>query len=222
MTDASANLAGEQGKLLASGYNNAVEALLKEQQNQTQAGKLQSDLATQAQTLGLNESEALRKAGAEKQKYEQQRLEAPLTVASNVSGLLRGYSVPKDTSQTTVKPGTLGQFGMSDFDKVGTLLSLVGGADAKGNLPGFNSSQSANIRKLIGKGIKGFDDYFNNPYRNSGVLGDNGRSVVDTGNVNAPDSWDNIGTYQNDRSEDSGWLDTGWGSYGEGEAETGP
>jgi hypothetical protein len=223
MTDASANLAGEQGKLLASGYNNAVEALLKEQQNQTQAGKLQSDLATQAQTLGLNESEALRKAGAEKQKYEQQRLEAPLTVASNVSGLLRGYSVPKDTSQTTVKPGTLGQFGMSDFDKVGTLLSLVGGADAKGNLPGFNASQSENIRKLIGKGIKGFDDYFNNPYKNAGVLGDNGRSVVDTGNVNAPDSWDNIGTYQNDRSEDSGWLDTGWGSYGEGKAdETGP
>jgi len=92
MTDVSANLAGEQGKLLSSGYNNAVEALLKEQQNQTQAGKLQSDLATQAQTLGLNESAALRNAGAERQKYEQQKLEAPLTAASNVADKKRGLT----------------------------------------------------------------------------------------------------------------------------------
>jgi hypothetical protein len=223
MTDVSANLAGEQGKLLSSGYNNAVEALLKEQQNQTQAGKLQSDLATQAQTLGLNESAALRNAGAERQKYEQQKLEAPLTTASNVAGLLRGYSVPKDTAQTTVKPGERGQFGMSDFEKVGTLASLLAGADAQGNIPGFNASQSKNLRNLVGRGFASFEDYLTNPYRNAGVLGDNGRTVIDTGDVNAPDSWDLQGGFQNDRIDTSGWLDSGWGSYGEGEAdETGP
>jgi len=129
MTDVSANLAGEQGKLLSSGYENAVQALLKEQQNLTQAGKLQGDLATSAQTLGLNESEALRKAGAEKQKYEQQKLEAPLTAASNVAGVLRGYQIPKDTTQTTVKPGQAGQFGLSDFEKIGSIASVLGGTD---------------------------------------------------------------------------------------------
>jgi hypothetical protein len=129
MTDVSANLAGEQGKLLSSGYENAVKNLLQEQQNQTQAGKLQSDLATQAQTLGLNESAALRNAGAERQKYEQQKLEAPLTAASNVAGLLRGYQIPKDTTQTIVKPGQQGQFGLSDFEKVGSIASVLSGTD---------------------------------------------------------------------------------------------
>jgi hypothetical protein len=221
MTDVSANLAGEQGKLLSSGYNNAVEALLKEQQNQTQAGKLQSDLATQAQTLGLNESAALRNAGAERQKYEQQKLEAPLATASNVAGLLRGYQVPTEKTQTTVKPGQQGQFGLSDFQKVGTLASLLGGADAQGNIPGFSSAQSKNLRNLVGRGFKSFDDYFSDPYQNAGVLGDNGRSVVDTTDVNAPDSWDMQGIYQNDRIDQSGWLDTGFGTIGEGE-ESGP
>jgi hypothetical protein len=212
MTEASANLAGEQGKLLSSGYNNAVEALLKEQQNLTQAGKLQGDLATSAQTLGLNESEALRKAGAEKNKYEQQKLEAPLTAASNVAGVLRGYQVPKDTTQTIVRPGQQGQFGLSDFQKIGTFASLLAGADAQGNIPGFTAAQSKNLRDLVGRGYKSFDDYISNPYRNAGVLGDNGRSVVDTSNVNAPDSWDLQGIYQNDRADQSGWLDTGWGT----------
>jgi len=214
MTDVSANLAGEQGKLLASGYNNAVEALLKEQQNQTQAGKLQSDLATQAQTLGLNESAALRNAGAERQKYEQQKLEAPLATASNVAGLLRGYAVPTDKTQTTVKPGQQGQFGLSDFQKIGTFASLLGGADAQGNIPGFSPAQSKNLRNLVGRGFKSFDDYLSNPYRNAGVLGDNGRSVVDTSNVNAPDSWDFQGGFQNDRIDTSGWLDSGFDGYG--------
>jgi hypothetical protein len=206
MTDTSAKLAGEQGKLLSSGYENAVQALLKEQQNQTQAGKLQGDLATSAQTLGLNESAALRNAGAERQKYEQQKLESPLITAGNVAGLLRGYQVPKDSTQTTVKPGQQGQFGLSDFQKVGTLASLLGGADAQGNIPGFTASQSKNLRNLVGRGFKSFDDYFSNPYRNAGVLGDNGRSVVDTSDVNAPDSWDLQGRYQNDSTDTSGWT----------------
>ena len=217
MTDVSANLAGKQGELLASGYGDAMKNLLQEQQNQVQAGKLQADLAASEQTLGLNESQALRSAGAERQKYEQSRLDAPLAQASNVAGLLRGYQVPTDRSQTTVKPGSQGQFGYSDFQKAGSLLSLLGGADEKGNIPGFNASQSKNLRNLVGKGFSSLDNYLNNPYRYSGVLGDNGRSVVDTSNVNAPDSWDFQGGYQNDY----GFNDSGWGTIGEGE-EYGP
>jgi hypothetical protein len=159
MTDTSANLAGEQGKLLYSGYNNAIDALLKEQQNQTQAGKLQSDLATQAQTLGLNESEALRKAGAEKQKYEQQKLEAPLTTASNVAGLLRGYPVPTDKTQTTVKPGQRGQYGLSDLEKIAGLASIFGGTNA--NAFSLSSSQLSSLGDLWNVGVDKLLPYFN-------------------------------------------------------------
>ena len=159
MTDASANLAGKQADLLSSGYENAVKNLLTEQQNLTQAGKLQGDLATSAQTLGLNESEALRKAGAERQKYEQQKLEAPLTAASNAAGLLRGYQIPKDTTQTTVKPGQEGQFGMSDFEKVGSIASVLGGTDKEKFLKNVGQA---------GKNIGGFlKDYLTqNPQYN--------------------------------------------------------
>jgi hypothetical protein len=190
MTDASANLAGEQGKLLSSGYENAVKNLHTEQQNLTQAGKLQGDLATSAQTLGLNESAALRNAGAERQKYEQQKLEAPLTTASNVAGLLRGYQIPKDTTQTTVKPGELGNFGLSDFQKVGTLVSLLGGANTSGQIPGLSMQQSNDLRKLVGSGINSFSNYVQNRTSATGLLGDNGQSVVDTSNINAPDNFD--------------------------------
>jgi len=190
MTDVSANLAGEQGKLLSSGYSDAMKNLLLEQQNQVQAGKLQSDLATQAQTLGLNEATALRNAGAERQKYEQQKLEAPLTTASNVAGLLRGYQVPSDKTQTTVKPGTQGQFGLSDFQKIGTLASLLGGANASGQIPGLTGAQSNALRGVVGSGINSFSNYLQNRANYTGVLGDNGQSVVNTSNVNAPDSWD--------------------------------
>jgi hypothetical protein len=190
MTDVSANLAGEQGKLLSSGYNSAVDALLKEQQNLTQAGKLQGDLAAQEQALGLTGAGALRTAGAERQKYEQQRLEAPMTTASNVAGLLRGYTVPVDKSQTTVKPGTQGQYGLSDFQKIGTLASLLGGANASGQIPGLTMAQSNSLRGFVGSGINSFSNYLQNRANYTGVLGDNGQSVVDTSNVNAPDSWD--------------------------------
>jgi len=214
MTDTSANLAGEQGKLLAGGYNDAVKSLLQEQQNQTQAGKLQGDLAAQEQSLGLLGAGALRSAGAERQKYEQSKLEAPLTTAGNVAGLLRGYAVPVDKTQTTVKPGTQGQFGLSDFQKIGTLASLLGGANASGQIPGLTGAQSNALRGVVGGGINSFSNWINNRANYTGLLGDNGQSVVNTGNINAPDSWDLQGYTAPPQSE---WSQAGWGSYGSGD-----
>jgi hypothetical protein len=159
MTDVSANLAGEQGKLMASGYNSAVDALLKEQQNQTQAGKLQGDLAAQEQALGLTGAGALRTAGAERQKYEQQKLEAPMTTASNVSGLLRGYTVPLDKAQTTVKPGTQGQFGLSDLQKIGGIASILGGANTQAL--GLTSSQISGLGSAWDSALTALLPYFN-------------------------------------------------------------
>jgi hypothetical protein len=206
MTDVSANLAGEQGKLLSSGYNSAVEALLKEQQNQTQAGKLQGDLAAQEQALGLTGAGALRTAGAERQKYEQQKLEAPLTAASNVAGLLRGYTIPTDKSQTTVKPGTKDQYGLSDFQKIGTLASLLGGVNVEGLIPGFNKEQTAAIRGLVGKGMDKVGSWINSPQYSGSGWGSYGSGD----NPEADISWA-------PPADQSGWSDAGWGSYGSGD-----
>ena len=215
MTDVSANLAGEQGKLLSSGYSDAMKNLLQEQQNQVQAGKLQGDLAAQEQALGLAGAGALRTAGAERQKYEQQKLEAPLTTASNVAGLLRGYTIPTDKSQTTVKPGTKDQYGLSDFQKIGTLASLLGGVNAEGLIPGFNAAQTANIRKLTGKGVDYFSSLFN-PTVNPGGGYVNVLSPEQQAGIVNPDidNWDL-------QTSTDGYSNAGWGSYGSGE-ESGP
>jgi len=215
MTDVSANLAGEQGKLLYSGYGDAMKNLLQEQQNLTQAGKLQGELAAQEQALGLTGAGALRSAGAERQKYEQQKLEAPLTTASNVAGLLRGYTIPTDKTQTTVKPGTKDQYGLSEFQKIGTLAALLGGVNTEGLIPGFNASQTANIRKMTGKGIDYLSGLFNPTVNPGGGYVSVLSPEQQAGLVNSDiDNWDlQIGS--------DGYLNTGWGSYGSGE-ESGP
>jgi hypothetical protein len=219
MTDVSANLAGEQGKLLSSGYENAVKNLFQEQQNMTQAGKLQGDLAAQEQALGLTGAGALRAAGAERQKYEQQKLEAPLTTASNVAGLLRGYTIPTDKTQTTVKPGTQGQFGLSTFDKIGTLASLLGGANSSGAIPGLTQAQSNALRGMVGKGVDYVSGWLNPTVNPTGgyvsVLPQGvGNDAVNSDQINDTDNWDL-------QTSSGGYSNEGWGTYGSGE-EPGP
>jgi hypothetical protein len=199
--------------LLASGYNTSLDALLKEQQNQTQAGKLQADIAGQEQALGLGGAGALRQAGAERQKYEQSVLESPMTTASNVASLLRGYTLPSDKTQTVVKPGQQGQYGLSDFQKIGNLAMLLGGVNTSSQLAGLTSQQFQNLKNLGSSGLSYLSSYFNPTVNPSGgytnVLSDNGSSVVNN-NPNAIDNWDlNTST--------GGFSNAGWGSYGAGD-----
>jgi len=128
LADAQANLTGQQYGALSSGYQNALKAALDEAQLQNLTAKTQADIAAQEQTLGLKGAGALTQAGAERQKYEQAKLDYPLATASNVSQLLRNFTIPTTTQQTTVAPGQQGQFGLSGFQNVGGILSLIGGA----------------------------------------------------------------------------------------------
>lgn len=104
MADIQRNLTGQQYGALSEGYKTALDAALKEQQTQIAAAKEQADLAAQAQTLGLAGAGALTKAGAEKQAYEQAKIEAPLKTASNVAKLMAGQQVPLSTTEKFVGP----------------------------------------------------------------------------------------------------------------------
>lgn len=104
MADIQRNLTGQQYGALSEGYKTALDAALKEQQTQIAAAKEQADLAAQAQTLGLAGAEAMTKAGAEKQAYEQAKIEAPLKTASNVAKLMAGQQVPLSTTEKFVGP----------------------------------------------------------------------------------------------------------------------
>lgn len=127
LADVQANLTGQQYGALSAGYQNALKAALDEAQLQGQAAKTQADIAAQEQALGLKGAGALTQAGAERQKYEQAKLDFPLTQATNVSGLLRGYQVPISGTETYVGPRQ-GVYGPSVLSNIGTLTGILGSA----------------------------------------------------------------------------------------------
>jgi len=51
-----------------------------------------------------------------------------MRTAKAASDLLRGYTVPSTETRTFTGPRTRDYYGMSDFDKVAGVLSMIGGA----------------------------------------------------------------------------------------------
>lgn len=126
LADMQANLTGQQYGALSSGYNKALESALNELQIQNQAAQTQGMLAGKEQELGLTGAGALTKAGAEKQAFEQSKLDYPLRTATTVSNLMRGYQVPIDQIQKFVGPKDRGLYQQSPLDKALSLASLIG------------------------------------------------------------------------------------------------
>jgi hypothetical protein len=104
LADMQSNLTGQQFGALNTGYNAAVTAAMNNAQLQNQAARTQGDLATSEQTLGLTGAGALTKAGTEQQLYNQSLIDAPLKTATNVAGLMRGYTVPGGSTTATTGP----------------------------------------------------------------------------------------------------------------------
>jgi len=119
-TEANANrdILNAQSQAMNTGYQNALNAAISQnqienqaastaanaasqgQQNLTQAGRAQSDLAAQEQALGLSGINALSTLGGQQQTIAQNEQNFPLTNLSNVASLMRGFTVPTTTSTT--------------------------------------------------------------------------------------------------------------------------
>jgi hypothetical protein len=120
--NAQQDLNNQIGQLLNSGYNTALTTAEQQnqlegqlgstaanaasagQQNLTNVGQQQSNLATNNQALGLGAINALSTLGGQQQTIAQNQQLFPLTNLSTLSGLLRGYNVP--TSTTTTAQGS--------------------------------------------------------------------------------------------------------------------
>lgn len=125
MADIQSNLTGQQYGALSKGYSEALKAALDELSVQNQAARTQMDLGKTAQELGLTEAGALTKAGAERQKYEQAKLDYPLQTAIQASGLMRGLQMPMTQGETRVGP-LAGAYETSDLTNVLGILSVLG------------------------------------------------------------------------------------------------
>lgn len=129
LADMQANLTGQQYGALSKGYSEALRAGLDEAQLENEVAKTQLGLAKGAQELGLTGAGALTQAGAQRQAYEQSKIDAALRNATTAAGLLRGFQIP--TTQTEVRKGPLpGAYGLSPLQTATGLVGLVGSAAA--------------------------------------------------------------------------------------------
>lgn len=124
MGDVNTGLLQEQNKTRMAGYNTALDAALKEAQLSNQSSAALTGLGQaeqQAATTGLKTGADL---GALEQAYTQSQINAPLTQATNVAQLMKGYTVPTKQEQTYKGPGDAFQPSpLSQIASLGTLLA---------------------------------------------------------------------------------------------------
>jgi hypothetical protein len=131
LSDIQLGLQGQQAAALSKGYSDALRAAFDQLGAEREAAALQADLAGRSQELGLIGAGALTKAGTERQAYQQSLIDAPLKTAMNAAQLMRGYQIPLVTTETERGPKA-GSYGLSDFEKISGILSLVGAYGGKG------------------------------------------------------------------------------------------
>ena len=118
MSNAERDILNAQSNAMNTGYQNALNAAIAQNQiantagstaanaagtgqaNLIQAGNAQNQLATTNQNLNLADINALSTLGGQQQTIKQNEQNFPLTNLSNVASLMRGFTVPTSTSTT--------------------------------------------------------------------------------------------------------------------------
>lgn len=116
--NANRDILGQQATSAEKAYQNALDTAIKQnqinaqlgstagtlasqgQQNLTQAGTQQGQLASTNQALNLAEINALATLGEQQRTLKQNQELFPLSNLSTLSGMLRGYNVPTTTTTT--------------------------------------------------------------------------------------------------------------------------
>jgi len=184
--DWQSNLTGQQYGALSSGYKNALDAALSEAQLQNQVAQTQGELASREQALGLAGTGAMTKAGAEQQAYEQAKINAPLTNATNVAALLKGYQVPTSVTETYKGP-MAGVYGTSPLSQLTGLGALIG-SGLSGTTNAAGATTPGWLSTLWDKAVKQYESA--NTPSGGGTTGagggDSGFNIGDTVPVTPP------------------------------------
>ena len=147
--DIQRGLTGQQYGALSAGYKQALDTALAEAGLQQKAAGLEGDLAKMEQVLGLSGAEALTKAGAERQAYQQSLLDAPLKTATTASNLMRGYTVPQTQVERFVGPKA-GLYAQSPLSNVLGVLGAIGAGAAGKGLETISNAGSKLFKYLTG------------------------------------------------------------------------
>jgi hypothetical protein len=221
MSNAERDILNQQYQALNTGYNTALGAAGQQnalqgqlgstagqlassgQQNLTQLGNAQSNLAGQNQALGLADVNALSTLGGQQQTIAQNQQLFPLTNLSTLSGLLRGYSVPT-TTKTTAQASP---------------LSIVGGA-ITGTAGLFTKNPTTGLTPFdsLTGGLKNAYGSLTNALTPSGIDPNTGAPYIDVSKSGTPtltgaDASSSGGTMDAQTAKDLGMVQN---PYGEG------
>jgi len=197
--NANRDLASQIAQTLNTGYNTALTTAQQQnqlegqlgttaanaansgQQNLTQLGNTQSNLAAQNQALGLAGVNALSTLGGQQQTIAQNQQNFPLTNLSTLSSLLRGFNVPTSTT-TTAQGSPLSGLASVGAGVQGLLQNPVGGGQ---NL----------LSQLTGQSTLG--GVFKNMFTPSTTVGSTSNQILAPNNLpsGAHAEYDQSGTY---------------------------
>jgi hypothetical protein len=148
MGDTNTALLQEQNKARMSGYQSSLDAALREMAGQTSAANAMTNLGTAEQNAATSGLKQAMDMGAIEQAQKQAVINAPLTNATNVAALMRGYTYP--TTVTENYKGPAQNYGPSILSQIGGLGTLLGS--------GTNSKDTGWLDKLtkwIGTQVSG-------------------------------------------------------------------
>lgn len=141
MGDVNTTLLQEQNKAKMAGYQSALDAALREMSGQTAAASALGNLGSQEQTAATTGLKSAADLGAIEQAQKQAEINAPLTNATNVAALMRGYTYPTVTTETYKGPAS--SYGPSILSQIGGLGSLLAS--------GTNAKDTGWLDKLVNK-----------------------------------------------------------------------
>jgi hypothetical protein len=153
LADIAANLQAQQTAARSKGFQTALDAALKQQQNLTGATTALSGLGSQEQQAATSGLKTLSDVGAAKLAYDQSKVEAPLKRALNVAEIMRGYTYPTSSTETAETIPTV--MGPSPLSQIAGLGTLVGAA-----FPTGGQGVGNKIIDVIGNIFKGTETQY--------------------------------------------------------------
>jgi hypothetical protein len=123
-------LGAQESANMSQAYKDAVTQALQQQQNLGQIAGIQGNIGKDLESSTIQGLNAQASLGAQGQAQQQAMINAPLSTASNVSSLLKGYTIPTTSNQTYSGPAT--SYGASPLAQIAGLASLFGTTTAGG------------------------------------------------------------------------------------------
>jgi hypothetical protein len=178
LSNANRDILNTQSQALNTGYKDALAAAVQQnqiagqagstaanaasagQQNLTNLGTAQSNLAGQNQALELARLNALSTLGGQQQTIAQNKELFPLQNLTTLSGLLRGYTTPT-TTKTTAEMSPLSAIGSVGTGLAGLLQTGSNGTNMLSGLTG--SSNLPDLFKNLSGSVSGWYDQVANP-----------------------------------------------------------